>query len=137
MARVRLDTLAAAPVEDVPGAKAATYSRLAVDRIAATPLNPRNDFTDTELKELGESLEVRQLQPIVVVPRGPYLRLWPEHAEHVGGADFVLVNGERRFRSARHVNLPSLDAMVREDVVVDRAAFLDALLKENIDRKNF
>lgn len=136
--KVSLASLATTKVEDVPGRSIPTLVRLKPAQIAATPLNPRTSFgTPDELAELGESMRVRQLQPVVTVSRAAYLRLWPEHAEHVGKADFVLANGERRYRSAIQVGLDVLDALIREEVADSREAFLDAVLSENIDRKNF
>jgi ParB family chromosome partitioning protein len=136
--RVSLSSLADAPTEDVPGHSTATLIRLRPAQIAATPLNPRANYgTDEELAELGESMRVRQLQPVVAVSRARYLTLWPDHEDHAGAADYVLANGERRYRAAVHVGLERLDVIVREEIADSRAAFLDALLSENIDRKNF
>jgi ParB family chromosome partitioning protein len=136
--RVSLSSLADAPTEDVPGHSTATLIRLRPAQIAATPLNPRANFgTDKELAELGESMRVRQLQPVVAVSRARYLTLWPDHEDHAGAADYVLANGERRYRAAVHVGLERLDVIVREEIADSRAAFLDALLSENLDRKNF
>jgi ParB family transcriptional regulator, chromosome partitioning protein len=136
--KVRLSALAESAVEDVPGHSAPTLIRLRPAQIAATPLNPRENFgTPDELTELGESMRVRQLQPVVAVSSSAYLKLWPDHKEHIGSADYVLVNGERRYRSALHVRLDTLDALIRDEVADSRAAFLDALVSENIDRKNF
>jgi ParB family chromosome partitioning protein len=136
--RVSLSSLADAPTEDVPGHSTATLIRLRPAQIAATPLNPRANFgTDKELAELGESMRVRQLQPVVAVSRARYLALWPDHEDHAGAADYVLANGERRYRAAVHVGLERLDVIVREEIADSRAAFLDALLSENLDRRNF
>lgn len=135
--RVALSALADSPVEDVPGRSAATLVRLRPDQVAPTPLNSRTNFgAPEELAELGESMRVRQLQPVVVVSRAGYLRLWPEHDEQVGAADYVLVNGERRWRAAIQVHLVRLDALIREEIADSRPAFLDALFTENIDRRN-
>ena len=136
--RVSLSSLADAPTEDVPGHSTATLIRLRPAQIAATPLNPRANYgTDEELAELGQSMRVRQLQPVVAVSRARYLTLWPDHEDHAGAADYVLANGERRYRAAVHVGLERLDVIVREEIADSRAAFLDALLSENIDRRNF
>ncbi len=142
--RVALSTLAAAPVETVPGHSAAILERLDPARIAPTPLNKRTNFgTPEELAELGESLRRRQLQPAVVVSRERYLAQYPEHEEQIskheeqaGPADYVLVNGERRWRAARQVGLPRLEAMIRDEIADSRAALLEAVIAENIDRRN-
>ncbi|MFD0900367.1 ParB/RepB/Spo0J family partition protein [Actinomadura sediminis] len=136
--RTSLASLANAKVEEVPGLSVATLVRLRTAQIAATPLNPRNSFGSVEeLADLGESIRVKQLQPVVVVSRNAYLKLWPEHAERIGDASHVLVNGERRYRAALQADVERLDAVHREELADSRAAFLDALLRENLDRKNF
>jgi ParB family chromosome partitioning protein len=135
--RTNLAALAEIPVEVVPGHAAPILERLRPSRIAATPLNSRTNFGSAEeLAELGESMRVRQLQPVVVVGRADYLRLWPEHEEGIGAADYVLVNGERRWRAAIQVSLPTIDVIIRPQLADSRPAFLDAIFTENIDRKN-
>jgi ParB family chromosome partitioning protein len=142
--RVALSSLAAGPVEAVPGRSAAILERLDPARIAPTPLNKRTNFgTPEELAELGESIRRRQLQPVVVVSCERYLALYPEHEEQIreheeqnGPADYVLVNGERRWRAARQVELPRLEAMIREEIADSRAGLLEAVIAENIDRLN-
>ena len=136
--RTSLASLAKEKVEDVPGHSVATLVRLRTEHIAATPLNPRNSFgSPDELADLGESIRVKQLQPVVVVSRNAYLKLWPEHADQIGDAGHVLVNGERRYRAAKQADVERLDAVHREELADSRATFLDALLRENLDRKNF
>lgn len=136
--RISLSSLADAPIEAVPGDSVATLARLRPGQIATTPLNPRENYGSSEdLAELGESMRVRQLQPVVAVSRARYLALWPDHEDDVGAADYVLVNGERRYRAAVQVGLERLDVIVREEIADSRAEFLDALVSENIDRKNF
>jgi ParB family chromosome partitioning protein len=135
--RTSLAALATVPVEAVPGHAAQILERLRPSQIAATPLNSRTNFgSSEELAELGESMRVRQLQPVVVVGRTDYLRLWPEHEEGIGPADYVLVNGERRWRAATQVSLPAIDVLIRPQLADSRVDVLDALFAENIDRKN-
>jgi ParB family chromosome partitioning protein len=142
--RVALSSLAAGPVETVPGRSAAILERLDPARIAPTPLNKRTNFgTPEELAELGESIRRRQLGPVVVVSCERYLALYPEHEEQIreheeqnGPADYVLVNGERRWRAARQVELSRLEAMIREEIADSRAGLLEAVIAENIDRLN-
>lgn len=138
MARVRLSSISAATTEDKPGASATVLVHLRVETVAATPVNSRRNFgTDDELADLGESMRRRQLQPVVAVPRAAYLALWPDHADRIGDAAHVLANGERRLRAARHVQLPTIDAIIRDDIASTRTAFLDAVFTENIERRNF
>ncbi|MGP3990885.1 ParB/RepB/Spo0J family partition protein [Streptomyces sp. 3N207] len=135
--RTSLASLAGGKVEDVPGRGDATLVNLPLGKVVRTALNKRLDFgTPEELTELGQSMRRQQLQPIVVVSRVSYLRCFPEQAEHVGEATYVLVNGERRLRAARQVNLATIEAVIREEVAADRKTFLDAVATENLDRKN-
>ncbi|MFJ3311170.1 plasmid partitioning protein [Streptomyces sp. NPDC086549] len=112
--------------------------RLHLDEVSPTPLNPRRNFgTDEELTRFGEELRNVQLAACVAVTRDAYLALWPDHAERIGSARHVLVNGERRFRSAVHVGLEALDFVVRDDLASSREKFINHLLKENLDREDF
>ncbi|MCZ4087330.1 ParB/RepB/Spo0J family partition protein [Streptomyces antarcticus] len=109
-----------------------------LDEVAPTPLNPRRNFgSDEDLTRFGEELRGVQLAACVTVSRHAYLALWPEHASLIGPAEFVLVNGERRYRSARHVGLESLDFVVRDDLAKSREDFIDHLLAENLEREDF
>ncbi|MGW0394629.1 ParB/RepB/Spo0J family partition protein [Streptomyces sp. NPDC003042] len=112
--------------------------RAPLDQVSATPLNPRRNFgTDEEKTRFGEELRQAQLSACVVVSRGAYLSLWPDHEQRIGAASYVLINGERRFRSALHVGLESLDFVVRDDLAASRADFIDHLLAENLEREDF
>ncbi|MGW6684183.1 ParB/RepB/Spo0J family partition protein [[Kitasatospora] papulosa] len=112
--------------------------RLPLEDVAPTPLNPRRNFgSDEDLTRFGEELRIAQLAACVAVSRSAYLRLWPEHEAQIGDSAYVLVNGERRFRSAVHVALEALDFVVRDDLAVSREDFVDHLLKENLEREDF
>ncbi|MBT2446146.1 ParB/RepB/Spo0J family partition protein [Streptomyces sp. ISL-43] len=112
--------------------------RVPLDQVSATPLNPRRNFgTDEEKTRFGEELREAQLSACVVVGRDAYLGLWPDHASGIGAAAYVLINGERRFRSALHVGLEALDFVVRDDLAASRTDFIDHLLAENLEREDF
>ncbi|MFJ3714037.1 ParB/RepB/Spo0J family partition protein [Streptomyces sp. NPDC090053] len=112
--------------------------RLRLTEVAPTPLNPRRNFgTDEQKTRFGEELRTAQLAACVAVSRDTYLDLWPDHTAKIGDAAYVLVNGERRYRSAEHVGLESLDFVVRDDLASSREDFIDNLLKENLDREDF
>lgn len=112
--------------------------RLHLDEVAPTPLNPRRNFgTDDEKSRFGEELRQAQLAACVAVSRDAYLALWPDHESQIGAAEHVLVNGERRYRSAVHVGLDALDFVVRDDLASSREEFVNHLLKENLDREDF
>jgi len=72
-------------------------------QLATKPLswfkaNPqvRKAFDDAELRALGESLRVRQLQPVLAKPDG------------------TLIAGERRYRAAKLVGLESLQVIITD-----------------------
>ncbi|AEY94262.1 putative plasmid partitioning protein (plasmid) [Streptomyces hygroscopicus subsp. jinggangensis 5008] len=112
--------------------------RLRLDEVSPTPLNPRRNFgTDEELTRFGEELRQAQLAACVAVTRGAYLALWPDHEEALGSALHVLINGERRFRSAVHVGLDALDFVIRDDLASSREQFIKHLLEENLNREDF
>ncbi|MCB5166541.1 ParB/RepB/Spo0J family partition protein [Streptomyces bambusae] len=112
--------------------------RIALDRVSPTPLNPRRNFgSDEEMARFGEELREAQLAACVAVSRSAYLALWPEHETGVGDAEYVLINGERRYRCALAVGLEALDFVVRDDLAGTREDFFDHLLSENLDREDF
>lgn len=112
--------------------------RLHLDEVSPTPLNPRRNFgTDEDKTRFGEELRQVQLAACVAVTRDAYLRLWPDHAARIGTAQHVLVNGERRYHSAVHVGLDTLDFVVRDDLASSREEFVNHLLKENLEREDF
>ncbi|MFI5801896.1 ParB/RepB/Spo0J family partition protein [Streptomyces sp. NPDC051561] len=120
---------------DVP---AYELSRIRLEEVAPTPLNPRRNFgSEEEMTRFGEELRTTQLAACVAISRAAYLKVWPQHESQIGDAQYVLINGERRYRCASHVGLESLDFVVRDDLAESREAFIDHLLKENLEREDF
>ncbi|MFC9131852.1 ParB/RepB/Spo0J family partition protein [Streptomyces sp. NPDC057099] len=135
--RTSLASLAGAKVEDVPGLSDAVLLSLPLNKLHCTRFNPRRNFgTEDELREFGEKLRKEQLQPAVVVSRSAYLKLWPDEAERVGAATYVIANGERRYRASKLIGLATIEVVHREDLAKSRADFLDAVQSENNDRKD-
>jgi ParB family chromosome partitioning protein len=136
--RVSLASLAAAKVEAIPGAGRPDLVHVHPDTVAPTPLNPRQNFDETELAELGEDMRSGQLQPCVAVSKAAYLKLYPEHADQLSAScRYVMAAGERRWRAAVMVGLDTLDVLVRHDLTESRVRFLAAVLSENVQRANF
>jgi ParB/RepB/Spo0J family partition protein len=75
----------------------------------------RKHFVEAELRLLGESLKVKQLQPVLAKPDG------------------TLIAGERRYRAARLVGLPALDVIVTEEPLTDTQVKV-IQLTENVHR---
>ncbi|WP_405720843.1 ParB/RepB/Spo0J family partition protein [Streptomyces sp. NBC_00046] len=108
-----------------------------VDGVLGRGLRSAEDAGEEVGRRLGATLRTAQLAACVAVSRDAYLRLWPEHEDTIGSSAFVLVNGERRYRSALHVALDVLDFVVRDDLAASREEFVDHLLKENLEREDF
>ena len=100
--------------------------------LAANPRNPRG--VQTDLDDLS-SIYDQQLQPLSVVSRDSWLRLWPDDA--IGDAKYVVVNGCRRLAAAHHFGRPSLDVVIRDSLATSESTILEAAITENIARKNF
>jgi ParB family chromosome partitioning protein len=80
-------------------------------------VNPqaRKSFDEQELRQLGESLKVRQLQPVTAKPDG------------------TLLTGERRLRAAQLVGLPSLMVIITEEPLTETEIKVMQLV-ENVQR---
>jgi ParB family transcriptional regulator, chromosome partitioning protein len=106
----------APPVAPVPDGS--YFAELPLEAISPNPRQPRTVFDEEAMNELVESIrEVGMLQPIVVRP--------------IGGAQFELVMGERRWRAAQQAGVDTIPAIVRE--TADHELLRDALL-ENLHR---
>jgi ParB family transcriptional regulator, chromosome partitioning protein len=96
----------------------AHYAEIPVGQISPNPRQPRQVFDEESLAELVFSLrEVGLLQPIVVRP--------------IGGEQYELVAGERRWRAAQRAGFTAIPAIVRQ--TADDVLLRDALL-ENLHR---
>lgn len=90
-----------------------------VESISPNPLQPRQDFSDSELSELANSIKEKGIiQPVLVtkVKDG-----------------FQLIAGERRWRAAQKAGVQKIPAWVRD---VSPAESLELALIENIQRKD-
>jgi ParB family chromosome partitioning protein len=93
--------------------------RVSPDNIIANPRQPRNNFTDSGLDELVQSVrEYGIIQPLVVT-------------KTVQG--YELIAGERRLRAARLVGLKEVPIVIRE---ADDQEKLEIALIENIQRED-
>lgn len=108
--------------------------------VVGNPGNPRREgeysTSDPGFEELMLTLkEVGQLQPVVVVSRDVFLRLKPEHTKAVGDADWVVVNGNRRFAAARQLGWTRIDIKVQDHLGDGKGLLDEAVIIENIHRK--
>lgn len=111
------EAVSAPNLAPVPGAR---FAEIPVGSIVPNPKQPRQVFDEEALEELKTSIrEVGFLQPIVV--------------RQLGGEQYELVMGERRWRAAQAIGRETIPAIVRD--TRDDAMLRDALL-ENIHRAN-
>jgi len=88
-----------------------------IELIDPNPDNPRQDFSEAELKSLASSLaNVTLMQPLYVEARGPR---------------FQLLAGERRWRAAKLAGWKRIACYV---VAVDRATAVQLMVDENLQR---
>jgi len=93
---------------------------LPIDQISPNPNQPRRDFDQTALLELAQSIEREGIiQPIIV--------------RHVGGHEFQIIAGERRWRAARLARLTEVPVVVR---TADDQQVLELAIVENIQRED-
>jgi ParB family chromosome partitioning protein len=96
------------------------YLEVPTADISPNPHNPRTVFDEEALAELTHSIrEFGLLQPVVIRERQ--------------GGGYELVMGERRWRAAQRVGLPTIPAIVRR---TEDADLLRNALLENIHRAN-
>ncbi|MFE6895191.1 ParB/RepB/Spo0J family partition protein [Streptomyces sp. NPDC057694] len=119
------------------GAPDSRLRTLPLEQLVPTAFNPRRNFgSDSDLREFGQKLKTKQLQPAVAVTREAYLKLWEGEADAVGTHRYVIANGERRYRASRVTGLETLEVIVDDTIATSRATFLDAVLSENNDRED-
>ena len=109
-------------LQDNATADRETVREITVSEIQANRYQPREDFDESALEELAESVRVYGiLQPIVVrqLPSGGY----------------ELVAGERRLRAARQAGLETIPAAVREfnDAQMSEIALVENLQREDLN----
>lgn len=116
-----IDLGGAAPAPAADGGPALLMA--ALDRIEASPWQPRRHFDPGKLAELAAAIKSQGIiEPLVVRPR----------AGGGGAPRYELIAGERRLRAARLAGLESVPIVVRE--VDDRGA-LEMSLVENLVRE--
>jgi len=98
---------------------------VAIEKIRANPNNPRRSFSDSELEDLCNSIKEHGIvQPILVRPvRG----------EDLGGAEYEIIAGERRWRASQKASIHEVPIIIRD--VEDKQA-LELAIIENVQRSD-
>jgi len=90
-----------------------------IDSISPNPYQPRQSFSDADLKELADSIKEKGvIQPILVSRKKDGLQL---------------IAGERRWRAAQKAGLDTIPAWIRD---VSPSEALELALVENLQRKD-
>ncbi|HEY9561931.1 MAG TPA: ParB/RepB/Spo0J family partition protein [Anseongella sp.] len=106
------------PQGELPAA--GTVLMIPLDEIETNPFQPRNDFDETALQELADSIRLQGIiQPVTVRKAGDRL--------------YQLISGERRLRASRMAGLQEIPAYIR---LADDRGMLELALIENIQREN-
>ncbi len=109
-----------APAIEAPPESFGTLQNLVVDSIQPNIEQPRTEFDENRIQELSQSIRSNGLlQPITVSP--------------LGGGQYRILAGERRWRAAKLAGLTSLPAIVRS---VEQQQSLELALIENIQRED-
>ena len=111
-----IQSVADANAEQVVG----SIVELEIDSIEVNPFQPRTNFDEASLQQLGSSIrELGVIQPITV--------------RKTGFDTYQLVSGERRYRASKAIGLKTIPAYIR--IANDQEA-LEMALVENIQRKD-
>jgi ParB family chromosome partitioning protein len=95
-------------------------ANIPLEKIEANPFQPRDQFEESSLKELSQSIrEQGIIQPVTV--------------RKMGYEKYQLISGERRFKAARLAGLKDIPCFIR---VANDQQMLELALIENIHRKD-
>ena len=106
------------PMANLSGA--ASIQELSISLIQPNPNQPRREFDEERLEELASSIRALGLvQPITV--------------QELGGGQYQIISGERRWRAAQRAGLERLPAYIRP---VRAEELMELALVENIQRED-
>ena len=105
---------------DQPRQGTAVVLRIPTDMIEPNPFQPRMNFDQEALEELGESIRTLGLIQPITVRRKPDGR-------------YQIISGERRFRACRATGMEMIPAYIRD---TDDQGMLEMAIVENIQREN-
>ncbi len=121
-----LDAILQSPDTDITSADisgnyvAGATAELDIDKIETNPFQPRNDFDETALQELSESIKQHGvIQPVTV--------------RKMGYDKYQLISGERRLRASKLAGMKKIPVFIR---VANDEQMLEMALIENIHRES-
>lgn len=100
--------------------KVTSMVRVPTDQIEVNPKQPRQDFDETALKELSDSIRIHDIiQPLTV--------------SRIAANRYRLIAGERRLRAAKMAGIKDVPVYIRE---ADDQQLLEMALLENLQRQD-
>ncbi|MFI0219862.1 ParB/RepB/Spo0J family partition protein [Streptomyces lydicus] len=132
----RRQAIAAATEAPTAGTEASPRPELPLNLISENPDNPREKVGDVAdlvatLKEIG------LVQAITVATVEAYLRTRPDRARDLEpGAEYVVIDGHRRYAAAREAGFESIKYTVNDDFVATDESLLEAAFVANLQREN-
>ena len=120
------------PVDVPPGP--GQYGRLPKKLVAPNPRNPRHVFHHLDV--LAQSIRTDgQLQPVTVVTRVAYLKLFPDDEATIGNTEWVACMGSRRILAIKNApDLTHITAVVDDNLAETHLRFHKAAIEENQKR---
>ena len=100
--------------------KTTGINKIPIGQIEVNPKQPRQDFNETALKELADSIRIHDIiQPLTV--------------SRIGPNKYRLIAGERRLRASKLAGLKEVPVYIRE---VNDQQLLELALLENLKRED-
>jgi len=110
----------------VSGNPGSALSMLSIDRLSPNPNQPRQEFSQKEIRELASSIRRSgMIQPILVRPIEPL--------KSSSFQEYQIVAGERRWRAAKKTGLISLPAIIKD---LNERDTLELGIIENVQRQD-
>ncbi len=114
-----LDHIFNSDVEEVTKSESENIKYIEIDKLKASPYQPRKNFSEESLEELATSISNQGIiSPLIV---------------RIDGNMYEIIAGERRFRAAKIANLSELPVIVRDYTNLDA---ITIALVENLQREN-
>ncbi|MFC9999661.1 ParB/RepB/Spo0J family partition protein [Nocardia sp. NPDC127526] len=113
--------------------KAGTALAVPVADIARNPYNPRR--LNPDVSDLA-SIKDKQLQAGRGITRAAFLALYPDDADKIGNAKYIVNIGNRRHLACEVYGRKTMDLVIDDDMATSRATLRAWALLENIDRED-
>lgn len=99
-----------------------------IDKIKPNPMQPREDFDDSRLHNLAESIrQYGVLQPLLVTRKDI-------ETDRGSSVEYELISGERRLRASQIANLIQVPIIIRDDT--EDKIKLELAIIENLQRED-